>query len=107
VNIVFLHAKYLDIERQFRVRCESHQGRERQVVQMLWSDKAFEIYMGHAGEDIALPEYAALVDGMADERTLLTSNACTDASVAPKAGWISRTISAIADRTPLPRIARG
>jgi len=74
---------------------------------MLWSHKAFEIYMGHAGEDTDTHRDDAAMDVDADERTLLTSPACTDASVAPSVGWVSRTISAIADRTQLPRSARG
>jgi hypothetical protein len=73
---------------------------------MLWSDKAFEIYMGHAGEDTDIARDAAQ-DLKVFERTLLTSDACTDVSVAPRAGLVSRTISAIADRTQLQRIARG
>ena len=74
---------------------------------MLWSDKAFEIYMGQAGQDADVARDAAHPDLRAFERTLLTSDACTDVSVTPRAGLVSRTISAIADRTQLQRIARG
>ena len=74
---------------------------------MMWTNKGFEMWMGNAGNDAARSADAAAPIGFrAFEPTLVTSDDCTDAA-ARKAGWLSRTIAAVSDRTQLPRIARG
>lgn len=73
---------------------------------MMWSDKAFGIWMGNAGDDSRFADGTAGIDGQAFERTLAVRDECTDRD-APRAGFVTRTISALADRTQLPRIARG
>ena len=75
---------------------------------MMWTNKGFEMWMGDAGKDLSRSaDEAASISVNAFERTLLTSDECNDAIVARNAGWLSRTITAITDRTQLPRIARG
>jgi hypothetical protein len=75
---------------------------------MMWSDKAFGIWMGDAGRDASrFADGTAGIGGQAFERTLTVRDECTDVAAAPRAGFVARTISAIADRTQLPRIARG
>lgn len=75
---------------------------------MMWTDKAFGIWMGAAGqEQLRFADEGASLDGRAFERTLAMSDDCLDVTVGARPGLIARTISAIADRTQLPRIARG
>jgi hypothetical protein len=75
---------------------------------MMWTNKGFEIWMGDAGSDLSRSvDTAARIDAQAFEGTLFASDPCADANVAGKAGWLTRTISAITDRAQLPRIARG
>jgi hypothetical protein len=50
--------------------CFAHTGRERQVAQVMWSDKAFGIWMGHAGEDTQVyAQDEPSIDVKAFERT--------------------------------------
>ena len=83
-----------------------HGARERQVVPMLWSDKAFRIYIGNAGEGIAPASGDAATDVMASTGTQATRDDCTDVMVAPSGSWLARTVSALANRAALSRIAR-
>ena len=73
---------------------------------MLWSDKAFGIYIGSAGEGIDASRGSAATDAMASTRTHGVSEDCTDVTVAPSGGWLARTVAALADRAALTRIAR-
>ena len=74
---------------------------------MMWTDKAFGIWMGDAGKDLSgFADEAASIDVKAFERTLITSHECIEGTDAPQ-GVISRVISALADRTQPSRIARG
>jgi hypothetical protein len=73
---------------------------------MLVSHKAFQIYMGHAGEDTDFSHDEAN-DVQGFERTLVTSDVCNDAMVAAQPGWLARTTTSISERTRLPRTARG
>jgi hypothetical protein len=73
---------------------------------MLWSDKAFRIYIGGAGEGIDATRGDAATDAQAAARTQAVSDDCGDVVVAPSGGWFTRTISALADRATLTRIAR-
>lgn len=73
---------------------------------MLWSDKAFRIYIGNAGEGIDPARGGDATDLMASARTQALSEDCTDVMVAPRGGWLTRAVSALADRVALARIAR-
>jgi hypothetical protein len=74
---------------------------------MLWTDKAFEIWMGDAGKvGPWSADEAAPGDATAFERMLMSSDLPSDVTVA-RAGFVTRAISALADRTRLSRIARG
>ncbi len=75
---------------------------------MMWTDKAFGIWMGDAGRDLSrAADEAASIDVQAFERALIASDGCVDVPVAPRAGVVTRAIAALAARTPLTRIARG
>ena len=75
---------------------------------MMWTDKAFGMWMGDAGKDLSRSaDEAATLDVKAFERTLTVRAVYSDVTVASRPGLVSRTISALADRTQLPRIARG
>lgn len=73
---------------------------------MLWSDKAFGIYIGDAGEGIDPARGDAATDVMAEARTQAASDDRPDVIGAPSTGWVTRTISALADRATLTRTAR-
>ena len=63
--------------------CEAHTGRERQVAQMMFSDKAFSIWMGHAGEDTQVfTADEPRIDTTAFERTQVLAIARRDTVVA-------------------------
>ena len=81
-------------------------GTERQGRAMLMSHKAFEIYMGHAGEDTDFSHDEAPMDVPAFERRLVVSDDCTDV-MDPQPNWLSRTVASTADRAQLSRNARG
>ena len=74
---------------------------------MLVSHKAFQIYMGHAGEDSDFSNDEAPMDVMAFERTLVSSDVCMDGVVGRQPSWLERTTESITERTRLPRTARG
>ncbi len=74
---------------------------------MMWTDKAFEIWMGDTGRAQAVVSDEAGNDVLAFERTRGVRDECADVMVAPKAGVLARTIATLADRAQLPRIARG
>ena len=75
---------------------------------MMWTDKAFGIWMGDAGKDLSgFAAETASIDVPAFERTPMTSDECMEVTAAPRAGVFTRAISALADRTQLSRIARG
>lgn len=75
---------------------------------MMWTDKAFAIWMGDAGKDASQSaDGAASIDVQAFERTLVTSDACSEVVVAPRVGIVTKALSALAARTQLSRIARG
>lgn len=75
---------------------------------MMWTDRAFGIWMGDAGKDLSRSaDEAASIDVQAFERTLITSDVHGDVPAAPRAGALVRAISALAARTQLSRIARG
>ena len=75
---------------------------------MMWTDKAFGIWMGDAGKDLSgFADETASMDVQAFAGTLMTSDECIDLTVAAQAGVFSRVISALADRTQPSRIARG
>ncbi len=71
---------------------------------MQWTDKAFEIWMGDAGKDMPRARNEAVI---AYERTLAASEDGTGAATESKAGWLTRTKAALADRAQRTRIARG
>jgi len=73
---------------------------------MLVSHKAFQIYMGHAGEDTDNARDEAPIDVTAFERTLLTSDVCTDVTIDRQPNWLTRTTSSFTARTRLQRTAR-
>lgn len=73
---------------------------------MLWSDKAFRIYIGDAGEGIDPAHGDVAPDAQAPARTQAVRDDGTDMIDTPSAGWFTRTISALADRAALTRIAR-
>jgi hypothetical protein len=104
---VFLHIDYLDIERSMPYDTHRITGTERQGRAMLMSHKAFEIYMGHAGEDTDFSRDEAPIDAMASGRTPVADDGCSDAMASGRPGWLSRTVASTADRAQLPRNARG
>ena len=66
--------------------CFAHTDRERQVAQMMWSDKAFGIWMGHAGEDTQVfIQEDAPIDTRSFERTQVLAIARLDVTVAEAA----------------------
>lgn len=73
---------------------------------MLWSDRAFGIYIGNAGEGISPARGNDATEIVASARTQAASEDCSDVVVAPRGGWLARTVSALADRAALTRIAR-
>ena len=82
------------------------QATERQGNGMLVSHKAFQIYMGHAGEDTDYSHNETPIDVKASERTLVTSDVCTDEMIDRQPSWLTRTTTSITDRTRLQRTAR-
>ena len=77
--MVFLDAKYLDIKRLALYDVRSTTARKGRVAQMMFSDKAFSIWMGHAGEDAQVfTQDDVKVDVMALERTQVLAIARRD-----------------------------
>ncbi len=74
---------------------------------MLWTDKAFEIWMGNAGKGKPRAHNEAGIEAIAYERTLAASEDGTAAATESKAGWLTRTKAALADRAQRTRTARG
>ena len=75
---------------------------------MMWTDKAFGIWMGDAGKGHPQSlDSAESLEGNAFERAFIASDECIDETVTPRVGVVSRAIAAFADRTQLSRIARG
>jgi hypothetical protein len=72
----------------------------------MWSDKAFNIYLGDAGEGIGPARGDAATDGMEFSRVTSASEDCGDDMDAPSGSWFIRTVTALADRAALTRIAR-
>ena len=72
---------------------------------MLWSDRAFSIYIGEAGEGIDPARGDAATDVLASTAQRASED-CIDDMAAPSGGWFTRAISALADRAALTRIAR-
>ena len=96
--MVFLDAKYLDIERLLPYDVRSTTARKGRVAQMMFSDKAFSIWMGHAGEDAQVfTQDDVKVDVMALERTQVLAIARRDVSVA---GAASRSRAQLRDSEP-------
>jgi hypothetical protein len=80
---VFLQPKYLDIERSAEYDVRSTRERKGRVVQMLFTDRAFSIWMGHAGEDAQVfVQDEPVIDRAAFERTQVLAIARHDTLVA-------------------------
>jgi hypothetical protein len=73
---------------------------------MMWSDRAFKIYLGDAGEGMDPARGDSAGDVVSLSRTSPASDDCGDAVDAPSGGWLTRTLSALANRAALTRIAR-
>lgn len=73
---------------------------------MMWSDKAFRIYFGTAGEGIAPARSDDATDGTLHTQARGAYERGSDVTDARNGGWLTRTFSELADRAALTRIAR-
>jgi hypothetical protein len=104
VNPVLLHLKYLDIE-PFMPYDTGHTDLGKAVGAMLWSNKAFEIYMGDAGNDslVDAAEQAEAFD-VRNRTSVRAIDPCSDGNA--RSGWLSRSGTSLTD-TQLHSAVRG
>jgi hypothetical protein len=105
VNVVLLHLKYLDIEPS-RVYDTSRTNLGKAVTAMMWSDKAFSIYMGDAGKLAAVDTAADFSDEVLVNRAdARGTDPCSDGDT-QRTSWLSRAGTSLTD-TQVHSVARG
>ena len=76
---------------------------------MMWSDKAFGIYMGEAGTVTPLEATSGVSDGrdgLVSRHDVGHLDDCSDGDT-QRAGWLTRVGTRLAERTQLRGAARG
>jgi hypothetical protein len=108
LHVVILDLKYLDIKSSDRYDTgRTRVGKGGNA--MMWSDKAFSIYMGDAGTAAAFagPGHEAdAFDVMVNRADIRQEDPCSDGD-ALRSGWRGQSDTALGERTQLRRAAGG
>jgi hypothetical protein len=108
LHVVILDLKYLDIKSSDRYDM-GRTGVGKGGNAMMWSDKAFSIYMGDAGTAAAFAGPGAEADAfdvMVNRADIRPEDPCSDGD-ARSSDWRSQPGTALGERTQLRRAAGG